>query len=79
MDQPNDQQSAEPAYRHISQSGYGGGKRAGAKRERMPSQSISSMADSRSGQNTYRRRGSEDDSDFASVQATLPKQCWQER
>ena len=79
MNQPDNQQSAEPAYRHISQTGYGGGKRAGPQRERVLSQSISSMTNHRPGQNAYRRRGSENDFDFPGVQASLLQQRWEER
>ena len=37
------------------------------------------MTNHRTGQDSYRRRGAEDNANFLSVQATLAKQRWQER
>ena len=79
MGECDDQQFAKSAYRHVTKTGYGGGKRAGAQHERVPSQSISRMTKHRPGQNSYRRRGSEDNANLLSLQAALLKQCWQKR
>ena len=79
MEQPHGQQAAETLHHQVTQSGYGRRKRTSAQDRCVSMQTISGMTNRRTGKNTDRRGGGEDDADLFSVQPLFPEQSWQER